>query len=530
MYERLGIVALAAAALFIFLSLRIMNIAEDEKYAEAGARQQSYTLTLSSSYGNIYDCRLRSFTNSERENIAVVNPAVSDIARLLPYIADKEEFSEKLRHGSPFFCEISEPVTAEGILSAEIPKRYSEKQSAQHIIGYSRDGQGVSGLERSFDEFLHSFVSRRQAVFTLDGLGEVRSPAELRLDGEIAGGVVTTLDRDLQRIAESVFDEYIAAGKAEKGAVVILDPYTCEIKAMLSRPDFSVYNLSESMDDENSPFINRALTPYSVGSAFKLSVAAAALDSGISEDFTYDCRGSIDIDGTEFHCHNRDGHGELDMKGAVRESCNTYFIALTREMSPAILHDKAALLGFGKSFFLADGLVSPSGSLQDAEQLENAGERANFSFGQGALSATPLQVAVMTCAFANGGRVGIPSLIKGTTSDGITIDGIYERAYINAVTPPSAEKIRTFMMSAAMDKADSLACPAGMTAAAKTSTAQTGRYDEHGDEITESWITGFFPAENPLLTITVLVEDGKGGNKSAAPIFCDIIEKIAAGE
>ncbi len=114
----------------------------------------------------------------------------------------------------------------------------------------------------------------------------------------------------------------------EKGAVVVMEPSTGQILSMVSLPDYQPNTVAESLSDENSPLINRALCNYNCGSVFKIVSAAAALEAGVDTDFSYTCMGSYTIEDLPFHCHNRLGHGSLDMLQAFGKSCNPYFVNL----------------------------------------------------------------------------------------------------------------------------------------------------------------------------------------------------------
>ena len=139
-------------------------------------------------------------------------------------------------------------------------------------------------------------------------------------------------------------------------------------------------------------------------------------------------------------------------------------------------------------------------------------ERGNFCFGQGKLTATPVQITRMTCAIANYGMLPEVRLIKGVTEDGEMPDESEAVSGEQVLSTETAEKLRLMMIGAA---------------GAKTSTAQTGRFDENGVEYCHGWITGFFPANIPEYAVTVLAEDGGYGNEAAAPVFKEIAEGIS---
>ncbi len=333
-------------------------------------------------------------------------------------------------------------------------------------------------------------------------------------------GVVTTLDRDIQQICED------AAQQMERGAVVVMDVHSGDILAMVSRPDFDPAALGEALRSEGSPFVNRALNAYSVGSIFKLAIAASAIQNGISPGYSYQCTGMTQIYGQIFRCHRHSGHGIQNMIDATANSCNTYFISLVQQLSVKQMLETVSALGFGRETILCSSLVSAPGQVQTARQLSVPAELANFSFGQGKLTATPLQICMMTCAIAGDGSLPVARLVQGWTADGETCTQLNGERRGLALPADTARQVRLLMEAAVDGNPDSLARPDNTRAAGKTSTAQTGQYDADGVECCHAWITGYFPLKTPEYAVTVFVENGGSGNTAAAPIFRRIAEGI----
>ena len=171
-------------------------------------------------------------------------------------------------------------------------------------------------------------------------------------------------------------------------------------------------------------------------------------------------------------------------------------------------------------------MTGSAGVLPTVKDLDIPAELANFSFGQGKLSATPLQVNQMTCAIANGGSVPSLRVIRGVTADGETIANEKPPQLSKVIDDDTAAGLRRMMTAAVRDNSSSNARSLIVSTGAKTSTAQTGRYDEEGNEYCHAWITGFFPAASPKYAVTVLAEDGGYGNDAAAPVFRSIAEGI----
>jgi penicillin-binding protein 2 len=316
-----------------------------------------------------------------------------------------------------------------------------------------------------------------------------------------------------------------------------------DLIASESFPDFDPNNVARFINAPDAPLFNRAFAPFAVGSVFKLTAAAEALGENISPGYTYNCRGYIDVVGVRFNCHSWAGHGVIDIHDAIVYSCNPFFIALGNDISLTKYHANLQNYGFGESFMLAPGLETSSGNLPTLEELRVPAERANLSFGQGKLTASPLQICRFTAAIASGGLLPSPRLVMGLTDD---ITKEQAGGGNGAISAPAAlvpaqnpvppvrvmsEETARFLRGAMSDTIKTsvtAASPANTTAAGKTSTAQTGQYKEDGREIVHVWFTGFFPVENPKYAVTVIVEDGISGTLTAAPVFREIAEKITA--
>ncbi len=519
-----GIITLGIffALCFVTIIGRYYILASDPSYAEAASQQSSMTITLEKSSGNIYDRNMELLVNHDVQHIAVVVPQAIDAEKTAEYAVDKDEFYEKLGEGAPFMFECQEGLEeSESITIFSIPARYSEDQPARHVIGYTSQGEGVSGIERAYDNILRSSGGENSVTYSVDGFGRVMigSGKDVVRSDEITTGVVTTIDSRIQRICEE-------AGKdIKRGAIVVTEIKTGDILAMASFPEYSVDDLDAAFESEDSPMINRALYSYSVGSVFKLVTAAQAIDEGF-EGYMYNCTGSIDIGGQIFRCHKLEGHGMQTMTDAMVNSCNTYFISLSRLLSVPEYRENAFSLGFGREIHLCSGMTASGGVLPTAEELLIEAELANFSFGQGKLTATPLQVSQLTCAIANNGKIPVLRLIKGVTKNGRKAENEKDVSYYYAMEPDTANLLKKMMTAAVNENDASNARPFYVTAGAKTSTAQTGQYDENGNEMYNAWITGFFPADKPEYAVTILAEDGGYGNDSAAPVFRRIADKI----
>ena len=331
-------------------------------------------------------------------------------------------------------------------------------------------------------------------------------------------GVVLTLDRRMQRVVQRVGQQI------EQGAIVVMDVQTGELAACASFPQYDPYNLEEALTDPDKPLLNRALMSYNVGSSFKLAVAAAALEEGISPAFSVNCVGGITVAGRIFYCHNRAGHQETDLRRAIEQSCNPYFVKLGQAAGGEQILGMAKALGFGRSTELAPGLTAAAGTLPTESDLQNLHELANFSFGQGKLTATPVQIAAMVSAVANGGMAVTPKLVLGTTADGQTVDYQQQPAAVRVFSEQTAAILREDMIGVVEEGSAPLAKPKEGGAGGKTASAQTGQYDEEGEEIVHAWFSGFFPAQQPKYAVVILIEGGEFGGQVASPLFQQIAD------
>lgn len=486
--------------------LRLSLLTQGGTLAQAATVQSSYALTVGESRGMIYDRNLKPLVNRYSYNVLSVVPtptALTALQRALP----REEFAALLplmESGKPVLLRPTRPVIGEGIESFSFPVRYTDAQPAPHIIGYLDSvGTGLTGVEAGYNELLTGYGGRVRTRYHInavgaalgDGVAEVTDTRPTH-----GGGLVLTLDREAQSIAEN------AARNLRRGAVVVMDVESGGILAMVSCPDFDPNSVGEALENSDSPLFNRALAAYNLGSIFKLTVAAAALENGFTTDYDYICPGYYELGEQRYYCHQREGHWALAMPRALEQSCNPYFINLGQQLGAKKLCSMAVRMGFGAGATLADGINSVAGNLPEAEDV-NTGELANLSFGQGSLMATPVQVAYMTAIIARGGSCPPPSLYLGTTADGSTVIGETPQEGVRVLSEQTAETLRELMVQVVENGSGKRAQYGYGGAGGKTSSAQTGSYT-NGIETVHGWFTGFFPADRPRYAVTVLEEGG----------------------
>ena len=507
---------------FLLLILYLVLLMYRMPYLETAVRQSQTVLTAGFAEGTIYDRNMQPLVNRTEAYYAAASPTPETVQAILPHAEEMQPLLDGIRSGKPFLCRVdTSDIGCDAVTVVRVPERGRGHLVGQHVLGYTLEHTGVTGLENDYDKLLRGQEDPVTVSFTVDARGRALEgvPAVVSEADRCNGGIVTTLDYDIQALCE--------AQPIEKGAVMVMDVKTGDILGMASYPPYDPSHLGEAISDENAPLIDRCLCPYSVGSIFKLVTCAASHRSYLTA-FRTECSGKTEIKGQTFRCHDWRGHGEVDMTQAMIDSCNVYFVELSEYLNPDIMRETAQDLGFGSQFALSKSIISQSGTLPTPEDLKLPAEMANFCFGQGKLTATPLQVTQMTCGIANGGKMPIARLVLGTAGDGSRTSVEKPPRYACALSRGCAKRLQELMIAAVNRNEHSNAAPANTFAAAKTSTAQTGRYDEDGRELCHAWITGYFPLDKPKYAVTVLVEDGGYGNDAAAPVFRTIAETLTA--
>lgn len=514
--------------LCMFLSiLSIFSISQGTHLAETADRQSSYELLVTKTRGTIYDCNKNALTGTQKEYVAAVVPSVEGAAALSKILPQKqvEGIYPSLTAGKPFALKLPQKLAANGIDVFQIDKRYQEKQLAAHIIGYlDGSGTGAAGIEKAFNESLTKNQGKITVTYKVDAVNRVLAGEDKKINDTSYlknRGVVLTIDKGIQEIAEQAAEKYLT-----KGAVLVTEVPTGKIRALVSLPAFSPNNVAAALESTDSPLLNRCLSAYNVGSVFKLVSSSAALEYGISPDTQYTCTGAIEVAGGLFHCFNGEKHGTETMKEAISHSCNTYYVNLMQQVPQARFLLMAQSMGFGRSMEIAPGIKSVTGNLPTLKSLSSPRALANFSFGQGDLTATPLQIAGLINAIASNGEYTQPYLYEGLLNENLNyIEKAAPQPSVPVLTKETAELLKDFMKESIEIGTSKKGKPTQGGAGAKTSTAQTGKFVD-GNEIVESWFAGFYPYDNPKYVITVFAEGGSGGGTTCGPVFKQIADAL----
>ena len=502
----------------------------DSMISQAAQVHGGYTLRIGTARGTIYDRQMTKLVNATDVYYAAVSPRgnlARQLAALSPAVSDLAQLEKQINQRLPFLIQVASPaVSAPGVQVVKMQQRYSDKSVAPQVIGYLNGDNGAAGIEKAFDKELKSYSQSVTVSFPTDATGR----ALTGLDGQIsvtgegnAGGVVLTLDSGIQQAAQQAADKYL-----KSGAIVVMDPKTGDILACVSDPVFSQNNVAAALSSGDSPLSNKAFATYNLGSVFKVVVAVAALESGVSPNFTYHSTGSINVGGRLFHDDEPAGNGLLDMAGAFAKSCNTYFITVGLKTGGDKILSMAKTLGLGQVTAFAPNYISSQGNLPTADDLKISGEVANFSIGQGSLLVTPVQVARMMCAAANGGLLPTPRLVEKTVDNRLqTVKSYDSAAPVRVFSENTAKLLQSFLVKTVNEGTGTPAKPAYGGAGGKTGTAETGLI-QGGKAIDRSWFAGYYPADNPQYVIVAVKENGVSGGADAGPAFKYIADYLAS--
>lgn len=379
-----------------------------------------------------------------------------------------------------------------------------------HVIGYTSVGE--AGMESSANYYLlNSHESSLNKLYK-----------ELT-DRKVTGDTVyTTLDTDLQQIVYDAMEGY-------QGACVVMEPSTGKILAMVSKPDFDPNTLEEDYaalvsDSSNSNLVNRATRGlYSPGSTFKIVTARAFLEQHPDDwqDYTYNCQGSITIDGNTIRCSHGNSHGTVDLKEAFALSCNGAFINLGVSLDLDEFRRTAEQLKFNQKLPTGFSVAASKFDLSSDSSLWSV---MQTSFGQGNTLETPLQNAMITSAVANGGIMMKPYFMDKVVSvDGTEVEAFKPESLGSVMTAEQASILGDMMMEVVNNGTAKVLRTDSYQAAAKTGSAQTDNEKE-----TDAWLTAYAPAENPQVVVSIVLEEGGAGSEAGGPIVKKIFDALLA--
>lgn len=420
------------------------------------------------------------------------------------------------------------------IVEATSRRVYPEGNTAAALLGFTgRDQNGLTGLEADLDEILTGKPGK--LWFERDSLGNAIPFGYRRQQDPVPGSdVLLTIDRTIQRMAERELDEAIRKTGAKGGNIIIQDPKTGEILAMVSRPSFDRTALDLSNPEQMALVRNRSITDqYEPGSVFKLLTMSAAIDTGkVTPDTTYNDTGTALVGARTFRNWDYSANGITDMRKVLVKSLNTGTVWLAdKVLGPEIFYKYVREFGFGASSESGMTGEAPGMYRLPTDPAWYRADLASNSFGQG-ISVTPLQVINMVSTIANGGMLMRPSVQRETRGqNGISRT---EPRVIRRVLNESTSRTLTDMMRAVVYE-NFLARVPGYSAAGKSGTAYVptvatdSRGDAYTEEVTIPSYVGFAPLSGPRIAMLVKLDNLSSadfGGVLTAPVFARLTRDI----
>lgn len=432
------------------------------------------------------------------------------------------------------------PVTS-SVFSLSHILGYESKISKEELLEKRKDGYllsdfiGKTGLEKSYEPYVRGTYGRRQLEVNTFG----REQSVISEISPVPGQhLELTIDSEVQAMLEQLLKEGLEKAKRNSGVAIVMNPQNGEILAMVSLPSFDNNDFSGGISsttyqgyatDSVRPLFHRAISGmYPSGSTLKPAIASAALQEGIiNERTTFLSNGGLRVGQWFFPDWQSGGHGTTDVRKSLAQSVNTFyyyigggfgnFTGLGVEKIGSYLRR----FGFGNQLGI-DIPGEAAGFIPSKEWKENTkkekwyiGDTYNMSIGQGDVLVTPLQIATMTGAVANNGTVYRPHLVRATIDP---VSGkrhdmapeIDQEAHIDASHLRTVQAgMRDCVVSGSCRRLASVP----IAIAGKTGTAQWNSFKEN-----HAWFTSFAPAESPEIVVTILIEEGGEGSRTAVPV------------
>jgi penicillin-binding protein 2 len=408
------------------------------------------------------------------------------------------------------------------LITHDFQRYYPNGASASHIVGYfSPESTGQMGIEKVLDDILKG--KQGTILRTINSVGR---PVASNIIQECRAGatIQTTIDINLQRICELIFPEYYT------GTVILMDPHSGAIKALVSRPDFDPNMFLRPISSQvwqnlqqTRPFLNRACSAsYPPGSLFKLITATAAIENHIIDpEASFYCPGYSTFADRQYRCHNKHGHGTLSVIQAVAHSCNVLFFEIGKRIDIDVIARYAHHFGLGEKtgfvFPEKSGIV-PCKTWKRKMYKEPwwPGETLSVSIGQSFLMVTPLQIARMMGAICVG----------YLTKPRIILSEAIEKEPLPIQDTTRAFLQRSMKLVVTTGSGRSANTTKNMTLHAKTSTAQMSALEKRaiGTEYLEhGWFAGFFSYKTHDPLVMVILVEHAGSSQLAVAIAKNLL-------
>lgn len=589
--RRATIMGLGTAGIFTALASRMyyLQVIEGEQYRQMADDNRVNRRMVAPLRGRIFD-RFGVELASNTQNLQVlliaedavnIDDTLDAIAHVVPLsAARRKRITREVKRKRKFVpVMVAENLTWEQFarINIEAPglpgiqadvgdvRNYPFQERLAHVIGYvaratEKDLQenadpllqlpgfriGKSGIERSHDLDLRG--SAGTSHVEVNAYGRVIRELD-RTEGDPGRDLVLTLDMGLQNF---IYERL----EGKSAAAVVMDVKNGDLLGLAATPAFDPNDFARGLSqakwdqlrgDEMDPLVNKTIAgQYAPGSTFKIVSALAGLEAGVIDPYeTVYCGGKTRLGRRDFHCWKPHGHGPMNMRNAIKNSCNVYFFEMAKRL------DIAEYAAMGKRFGIGEahdiGIPGGRKGIMPSDDWKRAfrdevwvkGDTLNTCIGQGFLLVTPLHQAVMTARLASGGLAVKPRLFRGFGD----IGSEQEKPEDMGLTTRWVNLVRKGMIAVVNEPGGTAFGKRlrgeGLSMAGKTGTVQIRRItkEEHAAGVTKNedlpwrrrdhgWFVGFGPTDDPRYAISVLIEHGGGGSAAAAPVARDIMKEV----
>lgn len=580
MQKKLVVLVVAVVLAFAALSVRLFVLVRDhgDSYKRQVLSQQEYTsTTIPFKRGNIVDCNGTVLATSRKVYNLVIDskeilsdedymePTLAaldscfdvDIAALRQYINDhpNSQYYVLLRR-MPYedisaFKDIqnnpSEYPNVAGVwFEEEYQRNYPNGSLACDIIGFTgNDNTGMYGLEQYYNEELCGMNGREYGYLNEDSdLERTTVPAQdgYTLVSTIDAHIQSIVERKLREFNDAHEDEYRDGLGAYNTGCIIMNPNNGEILAMASYPSFDCNNpydvsalyTEEEIDamtqEEYTEIVNQLWqnfcisSTYEPGSTMKPFTVATGLETGaLTGNEHYMCNGYLTVADYDIHCHNRMGHGEVTVQGAMESSCNVALMHMGAAIGKTNMLKYEAIFNFGLRTNIDLAGETRTDALVYNEKTMHETELATSSFGQG-FNVTMIQLMTAYCSLINGGYYYEPHMVSRIlNADGATVRNIEPRILKQTISTAVSDTIVRYCNAVVETGTGSAARPAGYTMGGKTGTAEVVPRD--GINYVVSFI-GYVPANDPQVAIYVVVDRANQYKQDNSRLASGIVREI----
>lgn len=569
MSKRIKLIGYLFSAILIFLIIKIgwIKIIYGKEYEAAVVSQTMVDKTVPSERGSIYDANgnilaestpvydvilePRILAEAEDEDLENTFACLSEITGIS--INELNSYMEKNDDGTLKYDTYYLPILKE--ISAQTAKEIEEKKlvgvwleqkesrvypygvSACHIVGFE-NGNSSFGIENSYNSYLTGKDGRTVRQYE-NGSSEV-----IYYPLENGCSVISTIDVNIQKIAEEGVKEAMEEFPCETASILVMEPDTGKILASASSNTFDPNNPTvpvnydqnefQSLDSEkqaeilNSTWNNfNVSSTFEPGSIFKPMLVCGALDENIiTTSSTFYCEGYKDVADRRIHCIRRTGHGAESLKDSIANSCNSVMMEIAQAEGAELFYKYQKDFGFGSKTGVDLPFETGASTLMyTADQLGPV-ELATSSIGQ-SFNCTPIQALTAFCSIANGGKIMQPYAVsKVIDENGYTVLENTPTAIRTVISQETCDIMNEYLQAVVEEGTGKKAQVAGYKIAGKSGTGEQG--DRSSDRYTITFI-GYFPADDPKAAMLVVIdkpEEYADGVTTAAPCFGNTAKKI----